>query len=56
MIDGRDVNNAFWLFHGSASNVQYTVTVTDTVDDVQKVYSNPLGNFGSDGDIEAFPQ
>ena len=56
VIDGRDVNNAFWLFHGSASNVQYTVTVTDTVDDVQKTYSNPLGNFGSDGDIEAFPQ
>ncbi len=56
VIDGRDVNNAFWLFHGSASNVQYTVTVTDTVDDVQKTYTNPLGNFGSDGDIEAFPQ
>ena len=56
VIDGRDVNNAYWLFHGSASNVQYTVTVTDTVADVQKVYTNPLGNFGSDGDIEAFPQ
>ena len=56
VIDGRDVNNAFWLFHGSASNVQYTVTVTDTVNDVQKVYTNPLGTFGSDGDIQAFPQ
>ena len=56
VIDGRHLNNAFWLFHGAASNVQYTVTVTDTVDEVQKVYSNPLGNFGSDGDIQAFPQ
>lgn len=56
VIDGRHLNNAFWLFHGSASNVQYTVTVTDTVADVQKVYTNPLGAFGSDGDIEAFPQ
>jgi hypothetical protein len=56
IIDGRATNNAFWVFHGAASNVQYTVTVTDTVDDVQKVYSNPLGTFGSDGDIHAFPQ
>ena len=56
IIDGTDVNDAFWVFHGATSNVQYTVTVTDTVDDVQKVYSNPLGTFGSAGDIEAFPQ
>lgn len=56
VIDGRAVNGSFWLFHGSASNVQYTVTVTDTEADVRKVYTNPLGRFGSDGDIEAFPQ
>ena len=56
VIDGRATNNAFWLFHGAASNVQYTVTVTDTVDDIQKVYTNPLGNFGGGGDIAAFPQ
>ncbi|MGE0639949.1 MAG: DUF4397 domain-containing protein [Thermoanaerobaculia bacterium] len=56
IFDGRATNNAFWVFNGAATNVAYTITVTDTEQDVQKVYSNPLGTFGSGGDIEAFPQ
>ncbi len=55
IIDGRSNNGHFWVFHGSLTNVEYTLTVTDT--ETGRVWSrtNPLGSFGSDGDIEAFP-
>ncbi len=56
VLDGRDLNDAFWVYWGSASNVAYTVTVTDTVTGQPKVYQNGLGTFGSGGDVEAFPQ
>ncbi|MEZ5313880.1 MAG: hypothetical protein R2862_09660 [Thermoanaerobaculia bacterium] len=56
IFDGRATNNAFWSSTGAATNVECYITVTDTEQDVEKVYSNPLGTFGSGGDIEAFPQ
>ncbi len=31
VLDGRAVNGNFWVFYGSLSNVEYTVTVTDAV-------------------------
>jgi hypothetical protein len=42
------------VYYGSLSNIAYTITVTDTLTDEVKEYTNPLGNFGSDGDTEAF--
>jgi hypothetical protein len=56
LIDGRHENNAFWVFWGAATNVPFTMTVTDTEADVVKTYVNPSGNFASGGDINAFPQ
>ena len=53
-LDGRTINGNWWLFYGSLSNVQYEITVTDTMTDETKVYTNDLGNFGSVGDTEAF--
>lgn len=53
-IDGRADNGHFWLFFGSLTNVSFDLTVTDTVTALQKTYSNPLGNFASEGDNEAF--
>jgi len=55
IIDGRAITGAFWVFYGSLSNVEYTITVTDTVTGRSKVYSNPDGSFGSVGDIAALP-
>jgi hypothetical protein len=54
VVDGRAFNNHFWVFYGALSNVQYTITVTDTSDGVVKTYQNPNGNLASVADVSAF--
>jgi len=54
VLDGRGLNGKFWLFYGALSNVEYTLTVTDTQTGAIKTYRNPLGQFGSVGDTGAF--
>ncbi len=54
VLDGRQTNGKFWVFYGSLTNVAFELTVTDTVTGAVKVYENPLTNFGSVGDTDAF--
>jgi ELWxxDGT repeat protein len=54
VLDARSVNGKFWVFYGALSNVEYTITVTDTATGAVKTYSNPAGQFASAGDTEAF--
>ena len=54
VLDGRAVNGRFWVFYGALSNVEYTITVTDTVTGAVKTYFNPQGNLASVADTEAF--
>src|SRR6185436_8700019 len=54
VLDGRPVNGKFWLFYGALSNVEYTVTVTDTETGVVRTYRNPSGRFASVADTGAF--
>ena len=54
VLDGRALNGQWWVFSGSLSNVEYTLTVTDTATGAVKVYMNPPGHFGSFGDTAAF--
>jgi ELWxxDGT repeat protein len=54
LLDGHPVNGHFWLFYGALSNVEYTVTVTDTQTGTMKTYKNPSGRFASVADTEAF--
>jgi ELWxxDGT repeat protein len=54
VLDARAVNGRFWVFYGALSNVEYTITVTDTETGGVKTYRNELGSFGSGGDTEAF--
>jgi ELWxxDGT repeat protein len=54
VIDGRSLNGHFWVFFGALSDVQYTLTVTDTVTGAVKTYSNPAGQFASVADTSAF--
>lgn len=56
VLDGGAINSKWWVFYGALSDVQYTVTVTDTISGLVKVYQNPAGNLGSIADIDAFPQ
>ena len=43
VIDGCAINNHFWVFAAATTNVEYTLTVTDTQTNEQKQYFNPLG-------------
>lgn len=54
VLDGTPVNGHHWVFYGALSNVEYTITVTDTQTGVVKTYQNPAGRFASVGDTEAF--
>ncbi|HEX7180570.1 MAG TPA: hypothetical protein VF756_01915 [Thermoanaerobaculia bacterium] len=55
VLDGRANNGHFWVFYGSLTNVEFTLTVTDTVTGHQKTYTNPLRRFASVGDTRALP-
>lgn len=54
VLDGRAFNAKFWVFIGSGSGVEYTVTVTDTTNGAVKTYVNPFGTLASTADIQAF--
>ncbi|MFN7941292.1 MAG: hypothetical protein U0X73_06810 [Thermoanaerobaculia bacterium] len=54
VLDGRGTNGRFWVFFGALSNVEYTLTVTDTETGEIRTYFNPLGRFASVGDVDAF--
>jgi photosystem II stability/assembly factor-like uncharacterized protein len=54
VLDGTQVNGKWWVFYGALSNVEYTITVTDTQTGAVKTYFNPQGNLASIADTEAF--
>ncbi len=54
ILDGRGVNGHFWVFFGSLTNVEFHLTVTDTVTGQQRTYHNPAGTMASRADTEAF--
>ena len=54
VLDARVINGKFWVYYGALSDVEYTITVTDTVTGSQKTYFNPSGTLGSGADTDAF--
>jgi Viral BACON domain len=54
VVDGTPVNGHFWVFYGALSNVQYTITVTDTKTGLSKTYFNPQDTLASVADTSAF--
>ena len=54
VLDARALNGKFWVFFGALSNVEYTLTVRDSVTGSTKTYQNPSGQFASVGDTTAF--
>jgi hypothetical protein len=54
VVDGRAFNNKFWVFYGALSNVEYTITVTDTATQAVQTYFNPSGTLASVADTAAF--
>jgi pre-peptidase len=55
VVDGRGFNQHFWVFYGALSDVEYTITVTDTVTGAVKTYMNSQGHLASVADVVAFP-
>jgi hypothetical protein len=55
VLDGTAVNGHFWVYGGGLSNVEYTLTVTDTSTGAERTYRNPAGQFASLADVGAFP-
>jgi hypothetical protein len=53
-LDGRAINDRFWVFFGSLSNVELDVAVVDTATGAERIYRNPSGRFASFGDTAAF--
>ena len=54
VLDARVINGKFWVFYGALSNVEYTITVTDTETGAVKTYANPSGTLASIADTSAF--
>jgi hypothetical protein len=54
ILDGRALNGHFWVFAGALSDVEYTITVTDTQTGKSKVYRNAPHQLASRADTTAF--
>jgi photosystem II stability/assembly factor-like uncharacterized protein len=54
VLDGRSINGKFWVFYGSLTNVEFTLTVTDTQTGAVKTYMNQQGQLASVADTGAF--
>jgi len=54
VLDGRPVNGHWWVFFAALSDIEYTVTVTDTETGAVRSYHNPAGVLASRADTAAF--
>ncbi len=55
VLDGCDFNGHFWVFAGALTDVEVTLTVTDTQTDQVRTYTNPLNTpFQPIQDTQAF--
>jgi hypothetical protein len=55
VLDGRSINDSFWVFYGALSSVEFILEVEDSYTGATRSYSNPLGTLASVADISAFP-
>ena len=54
VLDGRGINGRFWLLYGALSDVEYEITVTDTMTKQSKMYRNEAGSICGEVDTLAF--
>ncbi len=54
VLDGRAANGRHWFFWGALSNVEYTITVTDTSTGRTQRYRNRRGGYCGGSDTQAF--
>ena len=56
VLDGTAVNDHFWVFYGSLSDVGYMLTITDNLTGESKDYVNPQGTLASVADTQRLSQ
>lgn len=44
VLNGCGFNSRYWVFFAAGTNVEFTVTVTDTLSGVSRMYTNALNN------------
>jgi hypothetical protein len=55
-LDACAISNHYWLFFAATTNVEFTMTVTDTRTGLRRTYFNPLGQTANAiTDTSAFP-
>lgn len=54
VVDGRVVNDAFWVFHAGLTDAAYEIVVTDQITAIQEVYEKPAGDPLSASDLTTF--
>ncbi|MCP4659696.1 MAG: matrixin family metalloprotease [bacterium] len=54
VLDGRGLNEHFWVFYGGLCELEYSVTVTDTVTGASRTYHSPAGESCGIADTRAF--
>ncbi len=54
VLDGRALNGSFWFLYGGLSDVEYEITLTDTVTGSAAEYTNPKGSICGQVDTEPF--
>jgi hypothetical protein len=54
VLDGRALNGRYWVFFGSLTDVEFTLTVRDTQTGQVRTYFNSSGRMASVGDTSAF--
>jgi hypothetical protein len=54
MVDGRIINNRYWVFLGGLTDFELTITVVDTTNGATKTYVKPAGSTCGWNDTSAF--
>lgn len=54
VLDGRAINGSFWIFFSGLTDLEYTVTVVDTINGVTKKYTKEAGSACGAFDTDAF--
>lgn len=55
VLDGRALTGKYWFLYGGLSDVEYTITLTDTVTGESKRYHNEAGSLCGGIDTRALP-
>ncbi|MYD85837.1 MAG: hypothetical protein F4Y14_06450 [Acidobacteria bacterium] len=56
VLDGRALTGKYWFLYGGLSDVEYTITLTDTVTGESVTYENEAGSLCGGIDTGALPR